>query len=79
MSRTSSRTANLESLWSIAELLEHIPISESAVRRLVRRGVLPAIRVGRRILFRPSSIVRFLDERERGAHVPARRGRRPAA
>lgn len=68
-----------ERLKNIAWLREHTGLSESGIRRLVRCGTLPAVRIGRRILFRPSSIERFIEEREAGGHIPARRGRRPAA
>jgi excisionase family DNA binding protein len=59
-------------------LRETTGLSESGIRRLVRRGVIPAVRIGRRILFRPSSIARFVEERESGGNIPPRRGRRAA-
>lgn len=65
-----------EHLLSISRLKEHTGLSESGIRRLVRQGVIPAVRIGRRILFKPSSIARFLDQRETGGDVPPKRGRR---
>lgn len=67
-----------ENLWSIVRLREYTGLSESGIRRLVRRGILPAVRVGRRILFRPDSIEKFLDGRESGGHILPRHGRRSA-
>lgn len=64
-----------EQLRDIGWLTSQTGISESGCRRLVRRGVLPAVRIGRRILFRPSSIARFIEARESGGDIPARRGR----
>ena len=69
---------NLVSLWSIPRLREHTGLSESGIRRLVRSGVIPSVRIGRRILFRPASIERFIQDREAGGDIPARRGRRPS-
>ena len=71
-------TRGSERLESIAWLREHTGLSESGIRRLVRSGTLPSVRVGRRILFRPSSIERFITLRESGGDIPARRGRRPS-
>ena len=62
-----------ERLLSISRLKEHTGLSESGIRRLVRQGVIPAVRIGRRILFKPSSIARFLDQRETGGDIPAKR------
>ena len=67
-----------ERLWSISQLKEYTGLSESGIRRLVRQGVLPGIRLGRRILFRPSSIFRIIQQRETGGDIPALRGRRPS-
>lgn len=66
-----------EQLKDIRWLKETTGLSESGCRRLIRSGILPSIRVGRRILLRPSSIERFLSDRESGGDIPARRGRRP--
>jgi excisionase family DNA binding protein len=71
-----AESRNNNGLWDISRLHEHTGLSESGIRRLVRRGTLPAVRVGRRILFRPSSIERFIESRESGGDIPARRGRR---
>lgn len=73
--KSSSRTTP-ESLWDIPRLRSHTGLSESGIRRLVRGGALPAVRIGRRILFRPSSIERFIEARESGGDIPAKRGRR---
>jgi excisionase family DNA binding protein len=65
-----------ERLLSISRLKEHTGLSESGIRRLVRQGVIPAVRIGRRILFKPSSIARFLDQRETGGDIRPKRGRK---
>jgi excisionase family DNA binding protein len=73
---TRAALVGQEGLWDIPRLKQHTGLSESGIRRLVRRKTLPAVRIGRRILFRPSSIERFIEERETGGDVSARRGRR---
>jgi excisionase family DNA binding protein len=65
-----------EKLWDVPRLQEYTGLSQSGIRRLVKRGTLPSVRVGRRILFRPSSIQRFIESREQGGDIPAQRGRR---
>lgn len=65
-------------LWGIPTLREHLGISESQIRRMARAGILPSVRIGHgrgRILFRPSSIERFIESREAGGDISAKRGR----
>ena len=47
-----------------------------AVWRCRRRYGLRYVRIGRRILFKPSSISRFLDQREAGGDIHPKRGRK---
>jgi predicted DNA-binding transcriptional regulator AlpA len=68
-----------ESLWDIKQLKKYTGLSESGIRRLARRGTIPSVRINRRILFRPSSIERFILSREQGGDIPARRGRKRRA
>jgi excisionase family DNA binding protein len=65
-----------ERLRDVGWLMTQTGLSESGIRRLVRRGTVPSVRIGRRILFKPSSIERFIAERESGGDIPAKRGRR---
>lgn len=41
-----------------------LAISITALRRLERRGEIPSVRVGRRLLFRRATLERFASERE---------------
>jgi excisionase family DNA binding protein len=68
-----------EGLWDVERLADYLSLSTTQVRRLARQAVLPYVRIGTRILFKPASIERFLDQREQGGYLPARRGRRPNA
>lgn len=68
-----------ERLRGIPWVSEYTGLSPTGIRRLVRRGILPHVRINRRILFRPSSIFRFIEQREAGGDIAPRRGRRPAA
>lgn len=49
-------------LWSVAETAEALNISRSSVRRLVARGELEGVRLGRRVLVRPDGVRRLLGE-----------------
>jgi excisionase family DNA binding protein len=49
-------------VFTLVELHENmIPLSERAIRDLVRNNRLPAIKLGNRLLFRESSVKKFLD------------------
>lgn len=65
-----------ERLVAIPWVVDYTGLSHSGIRRLVRRGTLPAVRIGRRILFRPASIARFIEQRELGGDVRPQQGRR---
>jgi predicted DNA-binding transcriptional regulator AlpA len=75
--KQSPEPVAIEGLWSVAMLRQRIGISPTTIHRLVRRGTLPAIKINRRILFRPSSIEEFIRDRESGASITRPRGRRP--
>ncbi len=73
---TGARQASQnEPLRDIAWLKEVTGLSESGIRRLVRRATIPSVRIGKRLLFRPSSIEKFITSRETGGDIPPRRGR----
>lgn len=46
------------------EAADIVGLSEWSVYNLVRRGEVPHIRIGRRVLFRRSTLLAWLDERE---------------
>jgi excisionase family DNA binding protein len=52
-------------LLSVPEAAQTLGISRTAVRRLEVAGTLPAVRIGRRLLFRRDVLVRFMEEHER--------------
>ena len=38
-----------DKLLRLTEIIDVLPVSEATARRLIRRGVIPAVRVGRQI------------------------------
>jgi len=52
-------------LLRVAEAAALLGISKTEVRRLERRGLVPGIRIGRRLLFRREVLLRFAQEHER--------------
>lgn len=53
-----------QALYNPAELAALLQISQSAVYDFARRGILPSVRIGRAVRFRPDAIDRWLAERE---------------
>ena len=53
----------IEALLSLDEVTRLLRISESGVYRLVRSGELPRVKVGKRTLFEPCEIRRFIATR----------------
>jgi excisionase family DNA binding protein len=53
-----------EQLWTYADVGRLLGLSEDSIRRRVKDGSIPAIRMGTRIRFRPATIRRILEERE---------------
>lgn len=50
-----------ETLLTAAEVADQLRVSTMTVYRLIRRGELPAVRVGRNYRVRESELVAFLD------------------
>ncbi len=51
-----------ETLLTAAEVADQLRISTMTVYRLIRRGELPAVRVGRNYRVRESELLAFLEE-----------------
>jgi excisionase family DNA binding protein len=56
-----SEHAVLEPLLNLQQASSSLGLGESTCRKLVRLGQLPAIRIGRRLLFEPASLRRFIE------------------
>lgn len=48
-------------LWTVAEVAEHMRVSNMTVYRLIKAGQLPAIRVGKNYRIRGRDLSRYLD------------------
>jgi len=51
-------------LWRLGEVADYLAVSERQVRREVAAGHLPCVRIGRRLLFDPSDVSRFVAARK---------------
>jgi excisionase family DNA binding protein len=71
MKATAGSSATGKLLWSVSEVAQTLGISRSTVRRLVRRGQLPVVKIGDRPLFRPDDVEALLS-RLREARPPVR-------
>ena len=49
-----------ETFYSIPELSKYLNVSEKTVRELAKGGRLPAVRIGRRVLFDPADVKAFV-------------------
>lgn len=48
-------------LWTVAEVAEHMRVSNMTVYRLIRSAQLPAIRVGKNYRIRSGDLTSYLD------------------
>jgi excisionase family DNA binding protein len=60
------------------QVCERLQISLATLERLIRRGELPVVRVGRRVLIRRRSLEAFLRQREAVAPRSNGTGEEPA-
>jgi excisionase family DNA binding protein len=66
--RSVPRTNDLAAeaaLLDVAAAAETLRVSSTTIRRLEVRGILPGVRIGRRLLFRPDALARFAEGQER--------------
>jgi hypothetical protein len=52
-------------LYGISAIAEHIGVAEEATRHLIRKGVVPAFKIGRTVAARPATIDRAFEAMER--------------
>lgn len=68
-------------LLEVAHVAHRLCVSQEFVRRLIRDGTLPAIRLGRRWRVEPEALQAFIDRQRRAARVEdpgrGREGPRP--
>ncbi|MGI9016420.1 MAG: helix-turn-helix domain-containing protein [Euzebya sp.] len=48
-------------LWTVAEVAEHMRVSNMTVYRLIKSGELPAIRVGKNYRIRGKELADYID------------------
>lgn len=56
----------LPGLWSIEQLMVHIPVCRRTIHNLRKKG-LPTIVLGRRLFWHPPSVEAWLIRQQRGA------------
>lgn len=57
----TGRPAPADNLMTTDDLAEYLAISRHSVYRLIKSGVIPTVRVGHRIRFRPVDVEEFLN------------------
>ena len=58
--------ATLAPLMTIRQVAEYLAVCELTVRRLVRTGQLPCVRVGVQLRFQPRDLLRWISARKEG-------------
>jgi excisionase family DNA binding protein len=53
-------------LWTVAEVAEHMRVSNMTVYRLIKAEQLPAIRVGKNYRIRDADLAQYLDASRTG-------------
>jgi excisionase family DNA binding protein len=61
------RSYQIKPLWTLDVTATYLCLSVPAVRGLIFRRVLPHVKIGRNIRFKPADVERWLDENVRGA------------
>lgn len=61
--------ADGDRLWTVAEVADHIRVSNMTVYRLIKSGELPAIRVGKNYRIRGGDLFAYLDASSTGAQA----------
>jgi excisionase family DNA binding protein len=69
MSATES-AASAPRLLSRPETAELLGVSERTLFALTKRGDVPAVRIGGRVLYDPRDLVGFIDSRKVASHRP---------
>jgi excisionase family DNA binding protein len=64
---TESPSAPPSELWTTGETAAYLGVHERTVRRLVARDGLPCVRVGSRLRFDPSDVLRWVAARKEGS------------
>lgn len=59
-----SERTHTEALWDVAAVGAYLNTTREAVYKLVERRQIPHIRLGRKILFHPAKIRKWLEEHE---------------
>jgi len=57
----------LEQLMTVEELVHHLRLTRRTIYRMLKRGVIPAYKVGKEWRFEKESIYRWLRQNEKGA------------
>ena len=55
-------------LWTVAEVADHMRVSNMTVYRLIKAGQLPAIRVGKNYRIRAKDLAAYLDAATTSPH-----------
>lgn len=70
MTEQSSPTTAQPRLWMVDEVAAYLNFSPETVRNMARQGIIPAIKVGKRIWrFRINDIQSWLRDRQEPIHV----------
>ena len=52
-------------LWTTSEAAKQLRVSPSVIHRLRADGELPYVRIGRKVFFKPSTIIEYVDNQQR--------------
>jgi hypothetical protein len=63
----ASTDAEPAGLWDTRQLLARVPISRRTLHARIKDGKIPAIKLGKRLLFHPPSVEAALLRLQRGA------------
>jgi excisionase family DNA binding protein len=74
-----NRSSEPDEFLTVAEVADTLKLNQQTVRNWIEQGVLPALRVGRRVRIKRSDFERILDESYSGGSAAASRAGNPSA
>lgn len=70
MAEITQKYDDLE-LWSVDDIMQKFKIARSTVYHMAARGTIPAIKIGGKTRFRPSTILKWVEAQEKGNYGSA--------
>jgi excisionase family DNA binding protein len=62
-----------EPLWTLDDMVQFLRISKTTLFRMVKKGEVPHVRIGRKIYFVKDAVQKWVEAKQQGGKAPVRR------